>query len=90
MKNSFYIMCFFMFCVLFSVFLAAAGGFFIGFVFMLITTGMTATIYILDKKMDYRLIIYIWVAIVTIVVMSYILIGVMKTAEIFRRPLKIV
>jgi biotin transporter BioY len=79
-----------MFCVLFSVFLAAAGGFFIGFVFMLITTGMTATIYILDKKMDYRLIIYIWVAIVTIVVMSYILIGVMKTAEIFRRPLKIV
>ncbi|OGI11963.1 hypothetical protein A3K64_00630 [Candidatus Micrarchaeota archaeon RBG_16_36_9] len=72
----------------YSAYLSLEGGLFIGFVFTLITIGIASTLYMLEKSIDYRIIIYIWIAIVALVVVSFISIGVFRMAEIFRSPLK--
>jgi hypothetical protein len=59
-------------------------------VISLITVGLATTLYILDKKGDNKIIIYVWIAIVTVVVMAFISTGVFQTAEIFRNPVKFV
>jgi hypothetical protein len=80
----------FFFGILYSIYLSLEGSFFIGFIFILITIGITSTIYMLDKRIDYRIIIYIWIAIVTIAVVTFISIGIFKMVEVFRNPLKFI
>jgi hypothetical protein len=53
-----------------SVFL---GDYFVGFIFILITAGLSSTIYILDKKINYRIIFYIWLAIVVVALLLLLL-----------------
>jgi len=54
------------FGLLYSILITFYGGYFIGFVLALITIGFAITIYLLDKKFDYRIIFYIWIAIIAI------------------------
>lgn len=75
---------------IYSLYLSLQGGIFIGFIFVLITIGLSSTFYILNKKIDYRIIIYIWIAIVMIAVVTFISIGIFRMAEIFKNPLRFV
>ena len=74
--------------LLYSAYLAYEAGIFMGLVFSLITIGLTATIYILYNGMSSRLIVYIWVAIVMVVVSAYISTGVFSLGDMFRNPIK--
>lgn len=57
------------FGITYSVYLAAfLEDFYVGMVFSLITIGLSSTIYILDKKINYRIIFYIWLAIILVAV----------------------
>jgi hypothetical protein len=89
MKKKLSILLLFLFGTLYSIYLSIEGGIFIGFILFLITIGFTSTIYILDKKIDYKIIIYIWIAIVTIAVVTFISIGIFQMIELFRNPLKL-
>jgi hypothetical protein len=77
-----------LFGLLYSAYLAYEGGIFMGFVISLITLGLASTIYILDRRVNSRIIVYIWVAIVVVVVVAYISTGVFETAKIFKNPVK--
>lgn len=90
MKKRLSVLLFLFFGILYSIYLSFEGGIFIGFILILITIGITATIYILDKKIDYKIIIYVWIAIVTIAVVTFISIGIFQAVEIFRNPLKFI
>lgn len=80
----------FLFSISYSVYLSFQGSFFIGFIFILISIGISSTIYLLDRKIDYRIIIYIWIAIVTIAVSTYISIGIFSLIEFFKNPLRFI
>ena len=47
---------------------AYVGDLFIGFVLVLLTLGLSSTIYALDRKIDYRIIFYMWIAIIASVI----------------------
>jgi asparagine N-glycosylation enzyme membrane subunit Stt3 len=64
MKKMFLILI--IFGLLYSIIIALYGGYFVGFVLALITVGFATTIYLIDKKFDYRIIFYIWIAIIAI------------------------
>jgi len=49
-----------------------AGGF-VSLIFVLITIGFASTIYLLDKKINYRIIFYIWIAIIVVAILSLLL-----------------
>lgn len=49
----------------YSLFISFYSGFYIGFVLMLITIGFASTIYCVDKRIDRKIIFYVWVAIIT-------------------------
>jgi hypothetical protein len=87
MRKNLSILLLFLIGILYSLYLSTQGGLFIGLVFVMITIGISFTIYMLDKKTDYRIIVYVWIAIVTIVVVTFISIGVFRMAELFRNPL---
>jgi hypothetical protein len=74
----------------YSAYLAFAGSVFLGFVFSLISVGLTSTIYILDRRLNSRIIVYIWLAIIVVVVSAYISTGVFNLANVFRNPVKYV
>jgi glucose uptake protein GlcU len=74
----------------YSVYLSSQGGFFLGLVVSLMAIGLATTIYILDNKGNNKIVIYVWLAIVIIVVGAYISTGVFHTAEIFRNPVKFI
>lgn len=80
----------FVFGILYSIYLSLYSGFFVGFIFILMTIGFTTTIYMLDKKIDYRIIIYIWVGIVMIAIVGFMIIGIFKLANLFKSPLKFI
>lgn len=42
------------------------GDFYIGFVFVLITIGLSSTIYVLGRSISYKIILYIWIAIIVL------------------------
>ncbi len=90
MKRKLSILLLFLFGILYSIYLSFEGGLFIGFIFILITIGITTTIYILDKKINYKIIVYIWIAIVTIAVLTFISVGIFQMIELFRNPLKFI
>ena len=90
MKKRLSILLLFLFGILYSIYLSFEGGVFIGFVFILITIGITATIYILDKKIDYKIIVYVWIAIVTITVVIFISINVFQMTNLFKNPLRFI
>jgi asparagine N-glycosylation enzyme membrane subunit Stt3 len=56
----------------YSVFISFYGGFYLGFVFILITIGFASTIYCIDKRINRRIIFYVWVAIMTTIVLTLI------------------
>jgi len=72
----------------YSAYLAFEGSVFIGLVFTLISIGITSTLYILDRKLSSRLIVYIWVAIIVVVISAYISSGVFNLANVFKNPVK--
>jgi hypothetical protein len=76
------------FGLLYSAYLAFEGSVFIGLVFSLISIGLTSTIYILDRRLNSRIIVYIWLAIIVVVVSAYISTGVFNLANVFRNPVK--
>lgn len=61
------------FGILYSAFISFYGGYYTGFVFILITVGFASTIYTLDKKVDYRIIFYVWIAIIVIATVTLLL-----------------
>jgi hypothetical protein len=63
-----------LFGISYSIILALYTDLFVGFVFVLITIGFAATIYLLDKKFSHRIIFYVWVAIITTAVLILILV----------------
>jgi hypothetical protein len=82
------ILLFILFGFVYSIYLALEGGFFTGFAIFTITLGLAATIYILDRKASSRIIIYVWIAIIVVIVVAYISTGVFETANIFKNPVK--
>lgn len=90
MKGKISILLLFLFGIIYSVYLSFEGGIFISVIFILITIGITATIYMLDKKIDYKIIIYIWIAIVTIAVVIFMSIGIFRMIEFFKNPVKFI
>ena len=90
MKGLLSILFLFLFGIAYSIYLSFQGSFFIGFIFILMTIGITSTFYMLDKKIDYRIIVYIWIAIVMISVLTFIFIGIFKMVEVFKNPLKFI
>ena len=54
------------FGLLYSALIAFYGGYFVGFVIILLTVGFASTIYLIDKKTNYRIIFYVWIAIIVI------------------------
>ena len=90
MRKNLSVLILFVIGILYSIYLLIQGGLFIGFVFILITIGISSTIYILDKKTDYRIIIYIWIAIVMIAVITFISTGIFRMIELFKNPLKFI
>ena len=79
-----------LFGLAYSVYLSTQGGFFLGLVISLITIGLTTTFYILDGRGNNKIIVYVWLAIVIIVVGAYISTSVSNTAQIFRNPVKFI
>ena len=80
------ILIFLIFGVLYSVYLSLYIGFFPSFVFILITTGIGSTIYILDKKINYRIIVYIWIALITVAVVALLIEWVFKISILLKNP----
>ena len=61
------------FGIIYSVYLSFfVGDFYIGFIFILITVGISATFYVLRKSINYRIIFYIWIAIIVVAVVVLI------------------
>lgn len=58
---------------LYSIFISIYGGFYIGIVLALITIGFASTTYMLDKKINYKIIFYIWIAIIVVAVVTLFL-----------------
>ena len=55
------------FGVIYSFYLTFyVGDFYIGFVFILITIGLSSTIYVLGRSVSYKIILYIWIAIIVL------------------------
>ena len=55
------------FGVIYSFYLTFfVGDFYIGFVFVLITIGLSSTIYVLGRSISYKIILYIWIAIIVL------------------------
>ena len=55
------------FGTIYSVYLSLfLEDFYVGFVFFLITLGLTSTIYVIDKSISYKIIFYIWIAIIVL------------------------
>jgi hypothetical protein len=90
MKKSLSILFLLLFGILYSIYLAFEGGIFLGLITSLITIGLSATIYVLYKKFDYKIIVYIWIGIVTLAVVSFISIGIFQMIDLFRNPLKVI
>jgi len=57
----------------YAILIAFYGGIYTGFVFILITIGFASTIYMLDKKFNYRIIVYVWIAITVIAALTLLL-----------------
>ncbi|MFH0928793.1 MAG: hypothetical protein V1818_00355 [Candidatus Aenigmatarchaeota archaeon] len=73
------------FGLLYSSYLAVfTEDYYIGFVFILITLGFSSTIYVLDKNINYRIIFYIWLAIVLVSSVVLLLQWVFSAFELFR------
>ena len=72
------------FGLLYSFYLSFYLGAYTGFVFVLITIGFASTLYILDKKISYKIIFYIWIAIIVFAVLILFLELVFKTAVLFK------
>jgi hypothetical protein len=72
------------FGVFYSTFIYFYGGFYVGFVFILITIGFASTIYMLDKKFSYRIIFYVWIAIIVIAAVTLFLEWVFNLANLLR------
>jgi hypothetical protein len=79
-----------LFGLAYSLYLSTQGGFFMGLVISLISIGLTTTFYILDRRGNNKIIVYVWLAIVIIVVGAYISVSVSNTAQVFRNPLKFI
>jgi hypothetical protein len=79
-----------LFGFVYSAYLAFEGGIFLSEVIALTTIGLATTIYVLSKKGNNKIIIYVWIAIVVLVVASYISIGVFNAAEVFKHPVKFI
>jgi hypothetical protein len=79
-----------LFGLAYSFYLATQGGVFIGLTISLISIGLTATLYILEGRGSNKIIIYVWLAIVIIVVGAYISTSVFNTAQVFKNPLKFI
>ena len=90
MKKNLSILLLLLFGILYSLYLAFEGGIFLGLITALMTIGLSTTIYILYKRINYKLIVYIWVGIVTIAVIGFISIGVFQMIDFFRSPLKFI
>jgi hypothetical protein len=57
------------FGIIYSLYLSVyIGDLYVGFIMVLITLGISSTIYILGKRVNYRIIFYIWIAIIVIAV----------------------
>jgi len=54
------------FGILYSIYLSFYLGSHTGFIFILITIGLAGTIYLVDKKVDYKIILYVWIAIIVV------------------------
>ncbi len=50
--------------IIYSILLSFLVGLYISFILILITIGFASTIYLLDKKFDYKIIFYVWIAII--------------------------
>jgi hypothetical protein len=68
----------------YSILIAFYGGFYISFVIILITIGLASTIYMLDKKFNYRIIVYIWVSIVVVAAITLFLQWVFNIANLLK------
>ncbi|MBN2202564.1 MAG: hypothetical protein JW700_00025 [Candidatus Aenigmarchaeota archaeon] len=78
------IVCLLVFGLLYSAYVTIyTNDFYVGLVLALVTLGFSATIYILDKKINYRIIIYIWIAIVLIAIIALLLRLSFSAMEIF-------
>ena len=49
----------------YSIFISLFVGLYIGVVLILITIGFAATIYCIDKRIDRKIIFYVWIAIIS-------------------------
>jgi len=72
------------FGIFYSVLISLYGGFYVGFVFILLTIGFASTIYLLDKKFNYRIIFYIWIAIVVVAAITLFLQWVFNIANLLK------
>jgi len=72
------------FGLFYSVLISFYGGFYVGFIFILITIGFTSTIYLLDKKINYKLIFYIWIAIIVVAAITLLLQWVFNLATLLK------
>jgi hypothetical protein len=72
------------FGIFYSVLISLYGGLYVGFVFILITIGFASTIYLLDKKFNYRIIFYIWIAIVVVAAITLFLQWVFNIANLLK------
>jgi hypothetical protein len=68
-KDDILILLLVIFGIIYSMYMSVfIGDFYVGFIFVLMTIGISATIYILRKSINYRIIFYIWIAIIVIAV----------------------
>lgn len=73
-----------LFGIFYSFLISIYGGFYVGFVFILVTIGFASTIYLLDKKVNYRIIFYIWIAIVIIAAITLLLQWIFNIAKLLK------
>ena len=71
--EKFFILILIIFGLMFSFYLFLYSGAYTAFVFILITIGLSSTLYILDKKINYKIIFYIWIAIIVIAILTLVL-----------------
>jgi hypothetical protein len=69
LKEKLMLLILFVFGIVYSTYLAIyLENLYIGFIFSLITIGLTSTVYVLGKNISYKIIFYIWIAIMVIAV----------------------
>ncbi|MEM5778494.1 MAG: hypothetical protein QXD43_04215 [Candidatus Aenigmatarchaeota archaeon] len=72
------------FGLFYSFLISFYGGFYTGFIFVLITIGFASTIYLLDKKVSYRIVVYVWIAIIVIAAITLLLQWVFNIANLLK------